>query len=147
MKLALRLFFDASVLIAAAGSKTGSSALILELCHCHKAKAICSRLILLEADRNIRAKLSRDALLRFYQEIGSLDLELVATPSQHEISKQRQIINHKDAHVLAAAVKGNVDFLLTLDRKHFMSSKVLDAEFPFQIMTPGDFLHRWLLDT
>jgi len=42
--------------------------------------------------------------------------------------------------VLAAAVKGKVDVLLTLDRKHFLSPAVLQAGLPFLIMTPGDFL-------
>jgi predicted nucleic acid-binding protein len=144
MKRASRLFLDASVLIAASGSKTGASALILELCHARKTRAISSRFVLLEAERNIRAKLGQAALLRFYQSIASLELELVEAPTQHEIAQQEQIIDCKDAHVLAAAMKGDVGFLLTLDRKHFMSSKVLNAELPFQIMTPGDFLHRWL---
>ena len=135
-----RLFLDASVLIAAAGSKTGGSALILELCRHRKARVVSSRLVLLEAERNIRTKLGRDALLRFYQEIASLDLELIETPTQDEIADQIQIIDRKDAHVLAAAVKGHVKFLLTLDRKHFMSSKVRHAGLPFQIITPGEFL-------
>jgi len=139
-----RLFLDASVLIAAAGSKTGGSAMVLELCRGRKATAIGSRLVLLEAERNVRAKLGRDALLRFYQEIASLGLELVQTPSQHEITLQRRIIDPKDAHVLAAALRGTVDVLLTLDRKHFMSPKVLQAGLPFVVMTPGNFLRHWL---
>ncbi|MDA2925120.1 PIN domain-containing protein [Acidobacteria bacterium AH-259-L09] len=132
-----RLFLDASVLIAAAGSKSGASALILELCRRSRAKAISSQLVLLEAERNIRTKLVRDALLRFYQEIATVDLELLERPAEHEIAVQREIIDPKHAHVLAAAVKGNVDFLLTLDRKHFMSHKVLHAGLPFRILTPG----------
>ncbi len=144
MKQAPHLFLDASVLIAAAGSRTGGSALILELCRHRKAKAKTSHLVLLEAERNIRAKLGPDVLLRFYQEIVSIDIELVETPTPHEIAAQRRIIDPKDAHVLAAAVKGDVAFLLTLDRKHFISPKVIQAGLPFQIMTPGDFLHLWL---
>jgi hypothetical protein len=41
-------------------------------------------------------------------------------------------------------VKGRVEFLLTLDRKDFMTSKVFHAGLPFQIMTPGDFLQSWI---
>lgn len=144
MRAAPSLFLDASVFIAAAGSKTGGSALILELCRHDKAKAKSSQLVLLEAERNIRAKMGPDALLRFYQEIASLNLELVKAPIPHEIAAKEPVIDRKDAHVLAAAEKGGVDFLLTLDRKHFMSPKVFQAGLPFRIMTPGAFLQLWL---
>lgn len=107
-------------------------------------RAISNRLVLLEAERHIQAKLRREALLRFYREIASLTLELVEPPAPHEIHTKEQIIHSKDAHVLAAAEKGHADFLVTLDRKHFMSATVLHAGLPFQIVTPGDFLHRWL---
>jgi len=135
-----RLFLDASVWIAAAGSTTGGSAATLELCRRNKTRAVASRLVLLEAERNIRKKLGREALLRFYREIASQGVDVIKTPTSHEIAAQNRTIDPKDAHVLAAAVKGQVDFLLTLDRKDFMAPKVLHAGLPFQIMTPGDFL-------
>lgn len=144
MKLASRLFLDASVFIAAAGSKTGGSALVLEMCREGRAWAVASQLVLLESERNIRKKLGRDALLRFYQELATLQLELVKSPTAREIAAQSRIIDPKDAHVLAAALKASVDFLLTLDRKHFLSRAVLQAGLPFQITTPGDFLSRWV---
>jgi putative PIN family toxin of toxin-antitoxin system len=139
-----RLFLDASVWIAAAGSTTGGSAATLELCRRNKTQAVASRFVLLEAERNIRKKLGREALLRFYREIASQGVEVIEMPTSHEIAAQSRTIDPKDAHVLAAAVKGQVDFLLTLDRKDFMAPKVLHAGLPFQILTPGDFLRFWL---
>jgi putative PIN family toxin of toxin-antitoxin system len=139
-----RLLLDASVWIAAAGSTTGGSAMILDLCGHGHIHSLASRLILLEAERNIRTKLGSEAVLRFYREIAALDLEVMETPNSQEIAVQCRIIDRKDAHVLATAVKGHVDFLLTLDRKHFMSPKVLHTGLPFQIMTPGDFLKFWV---
>ena len=142
MRAAPRVLLDASVFIAAAGSRTGASALLLSLCRHGHAKAVSSRLVLLEAERNIQGKLGQAALLRFYQEIASLDLDLVEAPTPQEIATQSRIINPKDAHVLAAALKGGVEVLLTLDRKHFLSQPVLQAGLPFVMMTPGDFLRR-----
>jgi predicted nucleic acid-binding protein len=147
VKATPRLFCDASMLIASAGSKTGASALVLDLCRHGSCKAVCSQLVLLEAERNIKAKMEPHSLLRFYHEIASLDLELVGAPTADEIVAQRRIIDPKDAHVLAAALKGKTNFLLTLDRKHFMVPAVLEAGLPFSIMTPGDFLHHWLSQT
>ncbi len=131
------------MLIAEAGSKPGGSALVLERRR-GKAAAVASRHILLEAERNIRTRLGRNALLRFYQEIASLDLDLVETPSHDESVVYREMIDPKDAHVLAETVKGEAEFLLTLDRKDFMSPKMLQADLPFRIMTPGDFLRHWM---
>ncbi|MBI3596535.1 MAG: putative toxin-antitoxin system toxin component, PIN family [Nitrospirae bacterium] len=144
MKPVPRLFLDASVWIAAAGSTTGGSAATLELCRRNKTRAVASRFVLLEAERNIRKKLGREALLRFYREIASLEIKVIETPTSREIAAQNRTIDSKDAHVLAAAVKSHAEFLLTLDRKDFMTSKVLHAGLPFQIMTPGDFLRFWL---
>ena len=48
MKAASRLFFDASVFIAAAGSPSGASTLTLTLCRQGQAKATSSRLVLVE---------------------------------------------------------------------------------------------------
>ena len=42
--------------------------------------------------------------------------------------------------VLAAAVTGGASFLLTLDRRHFMSPRVSQAGLPLAILTPGEFL-------
>lgn len=87
------------------------------------------------------------ALLRFYHEIASLHLELVEAPSKDEIADQGRIIDPKDAHVLAAALKGETNFLLTLGRRHFMVPAVLEAGLRLSIMTPGDFLRHWLRQT
>lgn len=55
----------------------------------------------------------------------------------------RRIVAEKDAHVLAAALKGHVDALLTLDRKHLLTPAVRAAS-PVLIQTPGDFLQQFV---
>ncbi len=142
MKAAQRLFLDASVLIAAAGSSTGASTLVLALRRQGGSRAVSSRLVLVEAERNIRAKLGRASLLRYYEEIGNLDLDLVADPSLDESGAGADLVAPKDAHVLAGAVKGRVDVLLTLDRRHLLTERVTNAGLPFAVMTPGEFLRR-----
>lgn len=137
-----RLFVDASVFVAAAGSATGASVLVVEACHRGLTRAVSSRAVLLEAERNIRNKMGNDPLLRFYEVLGLLALEMVPDPTSRQIEAQARIIHSKDSHVLAAAAEAGVDFLLTLDRKHFMTRAVLQAGLSFVILTPGDFLRR-----
>ena len=137
-----RIFIDASVWIAAAGSSTGASAMVLALCRENYAHPVASTIVLREAERNIRAKLGPEALLRFYQDIASLTLNLADTPTSEEIAAQSHIIAAKDAHVIASALGAGVEVLLTLDRKHFFAREVVRANLPFRIMMPGDFLRK-----
>ncbi len=138
-----KLFIDASVFIAAAGSPTGGSAAVLELGRRGLVRLFGSKLVLLEAERNIREKMSPHALLRFYGQIGTTKLKLVKSVNTRELVAARRIVAEKDAHVLAAAVKGHVEALLTLDRKHLLTPEVR-ASSPVLIQTPGEFLQQFL---
>jgi predicted nucleic acid-binding protein len=133
------LFIDASVLIAAAASPTGGSAAVLELGRRGHVHLWVSRQVLLEAEHNIRRKLPPDALLRFYQYVGTLPLQIVAAPTAEELAQAASIVAEKDAHVLAAALKAHADALLTLDRKHLLAPAVQEAS-ACAIRTPGEFL-------
>ncbi len=136
-----RVFIDASMLIAAAASSTGGSAAVLELGRRGQVLLLVSKLVLVEAERNIRQKLPSEALLRFHQYIGTLPLQVVAAATDREIAEASRIVAEKDAHVLAAALKGQTDVLLTLDRKHLLASAVRAAS-PVVIQTPGEFLQE-----
>ena len=139
-----KLFLDACVFIAASGSPQGGSAFVLELCKRGRFCAVCTSLVLQEAERNIHRKLGAEALLRFYQGLAELDPTLEAPPTTEELAVCEAIVGEKDAHVLAAALKSGAAFLLTLDRRHFMTKKVLDAHLDLDVMTPGDFLRKLL---
>ena len=138
------MILDASVLIAASGSPTGASALILALCGRGLARVVSSRPVLLESERNIQAKLGDDALARFYKSIADLPMKILDGPTPEEIHAHKETIHPKDAHVLASAIRGNAKILLTLDRKHLLTPSVRRAKLPFAILTPGDFLRRHL---
>jgi predicted nucleic acid-binding protein len=142
-----RVFIDASVFIAAAGSAFGGSALVLELCQGQRFAAICSQRVLLEAQTNIRDKLPPEALARFYKLLAATSPILVSPATDDEITRSMQFVALKDAHVVASALKGDVMYLLTLDRKHLANAEVRAAGLPFQIMTPGDFLQQVIQST
>ena len=135
-----KVFLDASVFVAAAGSASGGSSLILEVCKGLGFSAVTTRKILLEAQRNIRKKMSSEALLRFYKEIGNLSLEVIKPPAKEKLSQYDNIITLKDRHVLAGALESRTAFLITLDRKHFQTEAIKQANLPITIMTPKEFL-------
>ena len=139
-----KLFIDACVFIAASGSPQGGSSSVLELCKRGRFRAVCTRLVLLEAERNIHRKLGAEALLRFYRGLAGLDPFLEVPPTEEEMAACEPIVGEKDAHVLAATLKSGAAFLLTLDRRHFMTEKVRNAHLDLDVMTPGDFLRKLL---
>jgi predicted nucleic acid-binding protein len=146
MILPRRLFLDANVWFAAAVSAVGASAMLVALCQAGHCEATATKLILQEAETNLRAKAkSRDAaLVRFYSLIAGPGLKLTATPSHEESARYADIIHAKDTHVMAGADKAKADALITLDRKHFWTAAIREAELPFEILTPGMFLRRFV---
>ncbi len=140
MSAALRLFLDASVLIAAAGSPEGGSALLLEVCRASKTRLLVTRLALREAQRNIQRKLDDTALLRFYKLIVEVGLQIIPTPTSEELNAATEVVAAKDAHVLAGARTGKATHLITLDRKHFLRAKQKEGILPIIACTPGEFL-------
>jgi len=140
-----RVFIDASVYVAAAHSPTGGSSLLLEILKAHpRYRGVASRLVLLEAERNVQAKFGEADLARFYRLLADLDPEMVPTPSADTLGVASALVGEGDAHVLAAALAASCAFLVTLDRAAFLTERVLNAGLPLRPLTPGDFLNEVL---
>ena len=135
-----KVLLDASVFVVAVGSASGGSSLVLEVCKGLRFSAVTTHKILLEARRNIRKKLSSEALLRFFKEIASLNPEVIKPPTKEKLSQYNGIIALKDRHVLVSALESKATFLITLDRKHFKTEAIRQANLPITIMTPKEFL-------
>jgi len=134
------LFLDASVLVAAARSPTGGSALVLEICAGGHFRGGLTLKVLLEARHNIQDKFGEAELLRFYRQLAAMDPLMIPPPSADRLKLCAGVIAEKDAHVLAAALDSRASYLLTLDRRHFLSPAVQAFAAPMRIVTPGEFL-------
>lgn len=99
-------------------------------------------MILIEARVNIAEKFGDVELVRFYRQLARLNPEIVSAPSTERIKECAPLTTLKDAHVLAAALDCDADYLVTLDRRHLLNERVLGANLPVSVMTPGDFLQR-----
>src|SRR5215211_2938019 len=105
------VFFDASCLIAAAGSPSGGSGFLLSLCARGYLKAAVSQPVLLEAQSNIQAKLGEGAIKRYHNFLAIIPFSLASLPEKAELKRLGKIINKKDIHVLAAALEIHASFL------------------------------------
>lgn len=135
------LFFDAASLIAAAGSPTGGSGFLLSVCQAGFLKACSSPSVLVEAERNIRAKLPAAALATYHLQLAATPLILVSPPPRG-IIQQHEPIFGKDAHVVASSLAAQAAYLLTLDRP--LIQKIEEAGLVLTALTPGDFIQTVL---
>ena len=134
----IKVFIDTNVLIAGVNSVTGASATLLDLCEAGVLQMVVSRQVLIEADRNFTAKFPQ-WVGRFRQFMHNLAPLMVEDPTPESIKKAAAIVDRKDAPILAAAKESGVDFLITLDKKHFLSPRAKKgAGLP--VVTPAEFL-------
>lgn len=134
-----RIFADANVLIAGADSRTGASNAVLLMAEIGLFRLVVSRLVLDEAERNLRKKLPR-ALPNFARQMAQIELEIVPPPSDEEVQQWVEVIEPKDAPILAAAVSAQVDRLLTLNSKDFTPEVM--AKSGLHILSPGEFVQE-----
>jgi predicted nucleic acid-binding protein len=136
------IFFDASVLVAGTHSAQGGSGMLLEACKLRGFAAQTTFLVVLEALRALESNFPPAPMARFYKDLVEIDWDMLPVPSEEVLLKYAALIDAKDLHVLAAAVAGGSDFLLTLDRKRILAAAqaVENARIPIRILTPGDFI-------
>lgn len=139
------LFFDASVLVAGAHSRGGGSALLLEACKLGGFTAQTTFLVIMEAFHALTRGFPQRSLDRFKTCLGEVLWELLPVPQEKNLQKYATLIDPKDLHVLAAAVEGRCEFLLTLDRKHILAATeaVATAGLSIRILRPGDFIQQY----
>ena len=136
-----KVFLDTSALIAGIISTTGAAREVLRLCEAGGVEILVSRQVLTEADRNLSAKLP--VLIPDYRRlIRRMSPTLVDDPTRKEVAQAARVIHHKDAPILAAAINGEVDYLITWNTRHFLKRAVMKA-VPFKIMTPAEFLEEF----
>jgi predicted nucleic acid-binding protein len=136
----MRLFVDANVFFTAALSATGASREIIRLGTLGTIILIVSELVLEEAERNLAAK-RPDALPLLQLFLAIVPFEIVE-PTKQEVLAAANYTVLKDAPVVAAAMRANVDFLVTLDRKHLVGVPEVAQESGLRIVLPEELLEE-----
>ncbi|MBI2356336.1 MAG: putative toxin-antitoxin system toxin component, PIN family [Candidatus Doudnabacteria bacterium] len=135
------IFLDSSVWIAASLSEQGASAEIIRQVINKRLPVISSPDVFEEVTRNLNEKypVKVQSFLALFDSVHAVLIQ----PDKKTILKAKKLINVFDAVILAAAMKANCDFFITLDRKHFIQPRVMGA-VSFPILLPGDFLNKYL---
>jgi predicted nucleic acid-binding protein len=134
-----KVFADSSIMIAGAASRTGASRAVLTMAEIGLFDLVISEQVLLECERNLAKKLP-DALPIFAQLIAPINPEILPNPTLEESNRWIDIIEAKDAPILAAAVLGKIDRLLSLNTKDFTTKVGIKSQLIIQ--TPAEFVRE-----
>lgn len=130
------VFIDASVILAALGSKSGGSSQILKLMREKKLDGIISLAVIEEVSRNAsKIKVTDTMVSRL---ISASSFKVISAPTSEEVEKYLDVTAAKDAHVVASAIKSKAEVIITLDKRHLLSKKIRGLD----ILTPGEFLQN-----
>ena len=112
----MRVYFDASVIIAALLSPTGGSALLFQFIKTGTIAGVVSQTVLeevLEEDKPKRIKRSVEQIEQFIAESGLIVREAI---TEEEIAPYHDQVDKEDAHLIAAANLTKCTYLVTLDK-------------------------------
>ncbi|RKY00066.1 hypothetical protein DRP77_12170 [Candidatus Poribacteria bacterium] len=139
----VRVFLDTSALFSAIWSERGGGRQILRLGEAGAVQLVVSRRVLQELEGAFRRK-APDLLGLLAHLLDQAGVEVVGDPPEEEVEKFERITGHRgDAVILGGALRGEVDYFVTLDREHFLDNPAVSEAIPFPMGTPGDFL-EWM---
>lgn len=64
--------------------------------------------------------------------------------TSENIATFEPVIARKDIPILVSALRMNANFLVTLDKKDFMSEKIRHVTLPFEILLPGTYIQKYV---
>ena len=113
------VFVDSSALMAASISANGSARDLLITAALGVISLIISTLVLQETERNLRRKAPR--ALPAFAILRDLLRSRIVDPPEALTQEVSEIIDPKDAKIVAAAIHGKATFLVTYDQRHLLS--------------------------
>jgi predicted nucleic acid-binding protein len=139
----INLFMDSSALIAGIISAKGAARALLLLAEGGQIAVTISEQVLAETERANARKVPL-ALNDLRQAILASQAQIVRDPSPDEVSAHPNLISHPaDTPIVLAAMQAKVDYLVTLNRKHFIDDPEVARRSGLNIGTPGDAL-SWI---
>jgi len=137
----INLFLDSSALFAGIVSATGAARALLLLSEIGDITVTISEQVVTETERAIARKVP-GALNDLRQAILASKVQIVRNPTLEEVKANQHLISHPpDVPIVLAAIKAEVDYLVTLNRKHFIEDPGVATDSGLRIGTPGDAIN------
>ncbi len=139
-----RVFLDSSVLYAAVLSLKGGSCRVLREASHNNLLLFITSYVIAEVEISLSVKYP-SYTPRFRAYLQEFPVALTRTPSAVEVARWINAVPPKDAPLLAGAANARATHFLTLDKKHFLNNPtLLRMRLPFEILTPGEFLQKFM---
>lgn len=136
----MRVFFDASVIIAALLSPSGGSSELLKYIRLGKIVGITTQTVIeeiLEEDKFQRIKKSQKEIEHFIARSRLIVRKPITTD---DIEPYQGLVDIEDAHLIAGANLTRCRHLVTLDKKHLLRPDIQKKFLPLKIISPGQLL-------
>jgi predicted nucleic acid-binding protein len=136
----INLFLDSSALMAGIISAEGAARALLLLGEDGKIQLTVSEQVIAEIERNLARKAPK--AVPFAREmIRTAQVSIMRDPPLDEVRQRMDWISHAaDVPILVPAHRAQVDFLVTLNRRHFLDDAEVARRSGLRIGTPGEAL-------
>lgn len=134
----LKVFLDASVIIAAILSPSGGSAKLMQLISLKQVIGITTQTVVEEIiEHSSKIDKTVEEIIKFIANHGILVRKKVTGT---ESERFRDTVDPDDAHLIAGSLLTKCQCLVTLDRKHLLRQDIRAKVKPLKIVEPGDIL-------
>jgi predicted nucleic acid-binding protein len=134
------LFLDSSALFVGLLSPTGASRALLLLAETGQIRLTISAQVVAECERAMARK-APAALPDLRSAILASEAQIVPDPGPADVRAHQDLIGHAaDVPIVLAAMHAGVDFLVTLNRRHFIDDPQVAQRSGLRIGDPGDAL-------
>ena len=140
----MRIFLDANIFVAAAGSLEGGSRYLFQIAQKEHWTLVTSFYALREARANIERKLP--ASVSVFSTLVTHPALMVTAEAPHQLQQLcAAVLPEKDVPILASALFARCAFLCTLDRRDFHLERVQSfcRRYKMAVVTPKDILVRY----
>lgn len=136
----VKVYLDASVIIAALLSPTGGSAKLLEFIKLGSIVGISSQNVIDEIEEHsVKIRKSHKEIRKFIQDSFIIVREKIR---EAELEPLIDLIEEEDVHVAIGARLTKCDYLITLDKKHLLKEEVKKILKPVKVVTPKELLAK-----
>ncbi len=136
----IRIYFDASVIIAAMLSPTGGSAKLIQFVKLGAVFGITSQTAIAEIEEHaFKIGKTTSKIRQFIQDSGIIVREKI---NKAEEEPYQGLVEKEDIHIVAGAKLTKCDYLVTLDKKHLLKDEVKKLAKPLRIVNPKEYLEK-----
>jgi len=134
----IKVYLDASVIIAALLSPAGGSAKLLEFVKLGIVVGVSSQTVIDEVEaHSLKIRQRPKEIRKFIQENSIIVRERI---DELELELFKGLIEEEDIHVAAGARLTKCDYLVTLDKKHLLKEEVKKILKPIKVVAPKEIL-------